>query len=80
MRRALPLVLLLGFATAARAEDFTGAYAGVNLGYGFEHGRDAKKPAAFPEGGSAAPSANELPPSASMAAQSLQSSRPAAAR
>ncbi|MFK5596995.1 hypothetical protein ACFZ8E_08315 [Methylobacterium sp. HMF5984] len=80
MRRAVPFGILLALATAqqARAEDFTGAYAGVNLAYGFERGRDAKKPGPLPEKDAAVPSANDLPPSASMAAKSLRSSRPAA--
>ena len=80
MRRALSFAILLGLATSVQAEDFTGAYAGVNLGYGFEHGRDAKKPGAFPELSTGAPSANDLPPSASLAAKSLRATRPTTAR
>ncbi|TXM64111.1 hypothetical protein FV229_19810 [Methylobacterium sp. WL120] len=80
MRRTLSLVLVLGLATSAQAEDFTGAYAGVNLGYGFERGRDAKTSGAVPGARAGTPSANDLPPSASLAAKSLRASSPAASR
>ena len=80
MHRALSLAILLGVATSARAEDFTGAYAGVNLGYGFARGRDAKAPGALPDARAEAPIANQLPPSASLAAKSLRASRPAVSR
>jgi hypothetical protein len=63
-------VLSMG-AVSAHAEDFTGFYAGVNAGYGFERGhRDAASgPVSLPgdTGGRADP---ELPPSARSAADS----------
>ena len=73
MIRRLPLLLLLA-ALPARAEDFTGFYAGVNAGYA--SGRETNTGTAplvtsgAPSGGN--PSATALPPSASAAAAGVQ--------
>lgn len=73
MIRRLPLFLLLA-ALPARAEDFTGFYAGVNAGYA--SGRETNTGTApvvtsgAPSGGN--PSATALPPSASAAAAGVQ--------
>ena len=82
MRRALSLGILVVLATAsqARTEDFTGAYAGVNAGYGFERGRDAKKPGVAPHRTVTAPASDDLPPSAARAARSLGQARPTGSR
>ena len=82
MRRALSLGILVALATVSQvgAEDFTGAYAGVNAGYGFERGRDAKKPGVGPQRTVSAPSADDLPPSVAMAAKSLRQAQPASSR
>lgn len=75
MIRRLPLLLGLAFVAApARAEDFTGFYAGVNAGYGWsrEESRGtghAVPPEALPAKGEAA---TALPPSASAAASALR--------
>lgn len=82
MIRRLPLLILLA-ALPARAEDFTGFYAGVNAGYGWSREKDT---GAAPVVSSGSPSgesraAPALPPSASAAAAGLQrSGRPAATR
>lgn len=84
MRRALPIGLLavLAAASQARGGDFTGAYAGVHAGYAFERERGSKTPGARPEmvAPSAAASAaqTDLPPSAAVAAKSLQQRAPSA--
>lgn len=82
MRRALSLGILVALASVSqlRAEDFTGAYAGVNAGYGFERGRDAKKPGVGPNRTVTAPASDDLPSSAAMAARSLGQARPTGSR
>jgi hypothetical protein len=76
--------LLVGLALAAasvpaRATDFTGFYAGVNAGYGWEREKSDTKARVLP--GTSLPDArttNALPPSASAAAAAL--GRPSPAR
>ena len=68
------LCLALLAAAPARAEDFTGFYAGINAGYAL--GRDGKArgtegPAAAPLGASAK-AGPDLPPSASQAARQMR--------
>lgn len=82
MRRALPrlapaCLVLLPLAAPARAEDFTGFYAGVNAGYAF--GRDGSRGLSLAPGapGAAAPG-NDLPPSAAGAARQMRSAPRAA--
>ena len=80
--RSLSVVFVLvsasmGAAGAARSEDFTGFYAGVNAGYAVDKGERDVAPAKgiAPPGPNAAPS---LPPSALNAARAMKS--PARAR
>jgi len=78
----LALIGLAGLATPvpALAEDFTGFYAGVNAGYGFETGgRDGRGvvPGASVEAPGAAADSG-LPPSARDASRALQSRNRAA--
>lgn len=83
MRRFLSLGVLAILATASHAPagDFTGAYAGVNAGYGLARGRDAKTPGTGSDRVRAMhEAANDLPPSAAFAAKFLQRNRPAASR
>ncbi|MGC5781376.1 hypothetical protein [Methylobacterium sp. NFXW15] len=73
MLRRLPLLFLL-VALPARAEDFTGFYAGVNAGYGWSRDKEA---GAAPDVSPGAPSsesraATALPPSATAAAAGIQ--------
>ncbi|MDR7038086.1 MULTISPECIES: hypothetical protein [Methylobacterium] len=76
MRLATVLLILLALSAAARAEDFTGFYAGVNAGYAF--GRDREIDASAPNAASGRPSngSGELPPSAAEAARAMRASRP----
>jgi hypothetical protein len=69
MRRILLSTLLLVIGGPARAEDFTGFYAGINAGYarGHEQGRTVNDSPVLP----VKPGA-DLPPSARDAAQALQ--------
>ncbi|WCS25397.1 hypothetical protein LOK46_00730 [Methylobacterium sp. NMS14P] len=77
MRRLLLSTALMLLAGSARAEDFTGFYAGVNAGYGWGHARDGR--ATGPAPGSAAASTRpdpgaDLPPSARSAAVAIRKS------
>ncbi|MBN4093695.1 MULTISPECIES: hypothetical protein [Methylobacterium] len=75
MRRLVLSTALVLLAGTARAEDFTGFYAGINAGYGWGHARDGR--AVGPAPGSAAafskpdPGA-DLPPSARNAAVAIR--------
>lgn len=73
MIRRLPLLLLLA-ALPARAEDFSGFYAGVNAGYGWNREKDTGTAPAVTRGGPSGEdrAAGNLPPSASAAAAGLQ--------
>ncbi len=78
MIRLLTLLGSLLLATAsARAEDFSGFYAGVNAGYGRGH-EDTKGTAGTPAPAAALPEGrggdDGLPPSASAAASTLRRS------
>jgi hypothetical protein len=75
MRRILPSIVLFLLAGHARAEDFTGFYAGVNAGYGWSRERD-RSPAAAGTNPTAGPrdAGSDLPPSAQDAAASLRRS------
>lgn len=64
-----------GPAMASEAMDFTGAYAGFNLGYGFRTGGEPP-PATSGAGGAAIPDPS-LPPSAASAAGRLRDGREA---
>ena len=73
----MPAILLILGHTAARAEDFSGFYAGVNAGYAWGKGRD--RSFAAPVTGPGAESGRngrglDLPPSARDAAAALQRS------
>jgi hypothetical protein len=75
MRHALFLIVLLGLAAPAQAEDFSGFYAGINAGYAAGRSRD--RSVTVP--GTASPAAavgagSDLPPSARDAAAALRSS------
>ncbi|MGU3464753.1 hypothetical protein ACLBXO_07835 [Methylobacterium sp. C33D] len=77
MRRLALSTALILLAGGARAEDFTGFYAGINAGYGWGHARDGR--IAGPASGSAAASAKpdpwaDLPPSARNAAVAIRKS------
>ena len=73
MLRRLPLLFLL-LALPARAEDFTGFYAGVNAGYGWGREKDAGAAPAVSPGAPTSESraVTALPPSASAAAAAVQ--------
>ena len=75
MRTALLALLgLAGVTAPALAEDFTGFYAGVNAGYGFETGdRDGRNLGPSPSAGSGSAADTGLPPSARDASRALQS-------
>ncbi|MGV7032236.1 hypothetical protein [Methylobacterium symbioticum] len=65
------LSLALLAAGPARAEDFTGFYAGLNAGYGF--GRDGEARTAAPgPAGAAGRTGPDLPPSAAEAARQMR--------
>jgi hypothetical protein len=71
-------LVLAAASVPARATDFTGFYAGVNAGYGWEREKSATKNHAGP--GIAVPdarAADALPPSASAAAAALNRPSPA---
>jgi hypothetical protein len=71
IRAALTTILLIMPCIAAHAEDFTGFYAGVNVGYA--RGRDRAATAADPVLGQ--PKAgSDLPPSARAATAAVRSS------
>lgn len=73
MRRVVLLSVLLVLAGSARAEDFSGFYAGINAGYAVGHGRD--RTGTVPSTGSEAAKpgpGTELPPSARDAAAALR--------
>lgn len=72
MRRVVLLSVLLVLAGSARAEDFSGFYAGINAGYAVGHGRD-RTGTVHSNGSAAAKPAPglELPPSARDAAAAL---------
>jgi len=72
MRLAALLVAGLAIASAAQAEDFTGFYAGVNAGYGFGRGADARQPTSLPGPEADAVKQPGLPPSAAGAARALR--------
>ena len=75
MIRRLPLTLLfLLAALPARAEDFTGFYAGVNAGYGWSRDKETGAGAPVPPGAAPAEgrAASALPPSASAAAAGVR--------
>ncbi|KQO60771.1 hypothetical protein [Methylobacterium sp. Leaf91] len=75
----MSLCLQLAFSGLAKAEDFTGFYAGVNAGYAFGRERNATSPD-LPSL-SSSPKADEraLPPSAVQASEVMRSGRPKAA-
>ncbi len=61
----------------ARAEDFTGFYAGVNAGYAVDRDGDRNPASSFPSPAVAAPQDhNGLPPSAEDAARLMQRNAP----
>lgn len=73
----MPAILLILGHTAARAEDFSGFYAGVNAGYSWGKGRERSfvAPATGPGAESGRnESGPDLPPSARDAAAALQRS------
>ena len=76
MIRRVPLVgLLLLAAAPARAEDFSGFYAGVNAGYGRDHeetGAGNHPTSSAPAAPGHADAGTGLPPSASAAAATLR--------
>lgn len=77
MRRVLLSTVLLVLAGGARAEDFTGFYAGINAGYARGRERDRATSAAESLSPIAKPGA-DLPPSARDAALALRRSGSAA--
>ncbi|GJE43234.1 hypothetical protein [Methylobacterium soli] len=76
MRVAFLLVSGLLLAAPAAAEDFTGFYAGVNAGYGFQRDRKSREPVWVPAPGPGASAADGLPPSAAGALRAMAGSRP----
>ncbi|MCJ2012357.1 hypothetical protein [Methylobacterium sp. J-076] len=76
VRRLPPLLCVIcSVALPAQAEDFTGAYAGVNAGYGWSReGNHGTAPATLPGATATVPSAPSLPPSATAAAAALRHS------
>ncbi|GJE19392.1 hypothetical protein [Methylobacterium marchantiae] len=75
MSLCLPMVL----PGMAKAEDFTGFYAGVNAGYAFGRDRGVRPPD-FPSLSSkAAPDASALPPSAVQASEAMKGAKSRAA-
>lgn len=79
MRRVgfLYFVILLLAGSAARAEDFSGFYAGVNAGSAFDRNREARKAGSAPAPSDAAATGDDLPPSAAGATKALRQERPA---
>ena len=70
-------LVTLGFcaalSTPAMAGDFTGFYAGVNAGYGFETGKPGLTPGSPPSAGARdLTGARDLPPSALRASEAVQ--------
>ncbi|MCJ2051543.1 hypothetical protein [Methylobacterium sp. J-070] len=73
MPRVLLPTLLILISGAARAEDFTGFYAGLNAGYARGHERDRPVTAPRPvSGGGTYGRGPDLPPSALEAAASMR--------
>ncbi|KAB1075995.1 hypothetical protein [Methylobacterium planeticum] len=71
MRAVLLVVAGLALAGPAQAEDFSGFYAGINAGYGFQRGdKDRNAPPAPATGPAGAP-ADGLPPSATGAVRAI---------
>lgn len=75
MRRVIPSIVLLVLAGSARAEDFSGFYAGINMGHAAGLGRDRIR--TVPSTGSALAGAkpgtgSDLPPSARDAAAAIR--------
>jgi hypothetical protein len=76
MRVALLLMSGLTLAAPARAEDFTGFYAGVNAGYGFQRDQKHREPSSAPTPGTTTSAdANALPPSAAGALRAIEAGR-----
>jgi hypothetical protein len=76
--RTIPAIILVLNGAAARAEDFSGFYAGVNAGYAWGKGRDRSlaAPSVGPGVGLGRNgSGPDLPPSARDAAAAMQRSR-----
>jgi hypothetical protein len=74
MHRVLLLILPSLLASGARAEDFTGFYAGLNAGYSWTRDRAATRPGDHIVSGRRDAGA-DLPPSALDAAASIRGSR-----
>ncbi|GJD56703.1 hypothetical protein [Methylobacterium dankookense] len=69
------LSLALLAAVPARAEDFTGFYAGLNAGYAFGRGGESRRAAPGPGSATAAGRTGpDLPPSAAEAARQMRGS------
>ncbi|WP_430912104.1 hypothetical protein [Methylobacterium sp. sgz302541] len=81
MLAAALCLMSVACAAGARAEDFSGFYAGVNAGYGFgrERGDRDAAPGTAPAGPGAQDDA-KLPPSAASAARAMRSGRDGAAK
>ena len=74
-RVLMPTILLILALAPARAEDFSGFYAGINAGYAWGKDRDRVETAPYPgsRAGYDRPGAGpDLPPSANSAAAALQ--------
>ncbi|WP_019905343.1 hypothetical protein [Methylobacterium sp. 77] len=75
----ISLCLPLAFASMAKAEDFTGFYAGVNAGYAFGRDKSTRTPDLSSLSSKTEADDRALPPSALQASETMKGARPRAA-
>ncbi|MEA1832381.1 hypothetical protein U8607_09815 [Methylobacterium durans] len=75
MRPVLVLLTILALSAPARAEDFTGFYAGANAGYAFGRDREVDVAPQNSAGRAATAPGSQLPPSAAEAARAMRAGR-----